>query len=43
MRDIDCRRVFLPDDKNEAKDNILPRFIPEENEKVAARTPIWKK
>jgi hypothetical protein len=43
MREVDCRRVFHPEDKNEAKDQILPRFIPEENEKLAARAPIWKK
>jgi hypothetical protein len=43
MRDVLCRRVFHPTDKNEANDIILPSFIPEENEKSSSRAPIWKK
>ena len=34
--------MFHPDDYNEAQDNVLPIFIPEEAEKLQSRTPNWK-
>jgi len=43
MRDVECKRVFHPLDTNEARDAILPKFIPEESEKCSSRAPIWKK
>ena len=42
MRDVEVKRVFHPLDKNEAKDNVLPYFIPEEAEKLAGNAPAWK-
>ena len=42
MRDVEVKRVFHPLDKNEAKDVILPYFIPEEAEKLAGNAPSWK-
>lgn len=42
MRDVEVKRVFHPLDKNEAKDVILPYFIPEEAEKLSQSTPLWK-
>jgi hypothetical protein len=42
MRDVECKRVFHPLDKNEAKDTVLPYFIPEEAEKLAGNAPTWK-
>ena len=44
MRDCEIKRVY-PDqyefDEDERKDEILPRFIPEEAEKIL-RAPTWK-
>ena len=34
LRDVNIKRVFHPNDKNSAKDEILPFFIPEEAEKL---------
>jgi len=34
--------VFLPGQRNDAKDEILPFFIPEESEKLASSCPTWK-
>lgn len=34
LRDCLIKRVFHPKDKNLAKDEVLPKFIPEEAEKV---------
>lgn len=42
MRDVECKRVFHPQDKNESKDAVLPYFIPEEAEKLAGNAPTWK-
>ena len=42
MRDCEIKRVFHPLDKNEAKEEVLPKFIPEESEKASARVPTWK-
>ena len=41
FRDVECKRVFHPLDTNEAKDEVLPYFIPEEAEKSGA-CPTWK-
>jgi len=41
MRDVECKRVFHPLDTNEAKDEVLPYFIPEEAEK-GNPVPTWK-
>ena len=35
LRDVEVKRVFHPADKNSAKDEVLPYFIPEEAEKLA--------
>ena len=42
LRDVEIKRVFHPDDKNLAKDEILPYFIPEEAEKMSSNAPAWK-
>lgn len=42
LRDVQCKRVFHPLDKNKNKDEILPEFIPEEAEKSQSTTPLWK-
>ena len=42
LRDVSIMRVFHPDDKNTAKDEVLPYLIPEEAEKMSSRTPFWK-
>lgn len=42
MRDVEFKRVFPPGDQNEARDEVLPQFIPEEAEKLQNRTPTWK-
>lgn len=42
LRDVDIKRVFHPEDLNSAKDDVLPYLIPEEAEKLAAATPVWK-
>jgi len=42
LRDVEIKRVFHPSDKNSAKDEVLPYFIPEEAEKLATQTPLWK-
>ena len=42
LRDIEIKRVFHPDDRNLAQDDMLPYLIPEEAEKIASRTPPWK-
>jgi hypothetical protein len=41
FRDVEVKRVFHPLDTNEAKDEVLPYFIPEEAEKSGA-CPTWK-
>lgn len=42
FRDVEVKRVFHPLDKNEAKDEVLPYFIPEESEKSSSICPTWK-
>lgn len=42
LRNCEIKRVFHPEDYNEAQDNVLPQFIPEEAEKMQSRTPNWK-
>jgi hypothetical protein len=42
LRDVLVQRVFHHNDKNTAKDAILPQLIPEEAEKISQRTPPWK-
>lgn len=42
LRDVDIKRVFHPEDLNSAKDEVLPYLIPEEAEKLANQTPVWK-
>lgn len=42
LRDCEFKRVFHPDDPNEAGDEVLPQYIPEEAEKLQSRTPAWK-
>jgi len=42
LRDVYAKRVFHPLDKNTAKDEVLPFFIPEEAEKLASQAPLWK-
>ena len=42
LRDVEIKRVFHPLDKNEAEDEVLPLFIPEEAEKLQATAPAWK-
>ena len=34
LRDVNIKRVFHPNDKNNGKEEILPQFIPEESEKL---------
>ena len=41
LRDCLIKRVFHPKDKNLAKEEVLPKFIPEEAEKVQV-APTWK-
>jgi hypothetical protein len=41
-RDVLCKRVFHPNDKQAGKEDVLPYFIPEEAEKLVNQTPIWK-
>ena len=41
-RDVLCKRVFHPNDKQNGKEEVLPYFIPEEAEKLVNKTPIWK-
>ena len=36
LRDVAIKRVFHPEDKNKAGDEILPFFIPEEAEKLVS-------
>ena len=42
LRDTEIKRVFHPEDKNTNKDDVLPKFIPEEAEKLSANAPAWK-
>ena len=42
LRDASIKRVFHPQDKNTAKDAVLPYLIPEEAEKISSRVPPWK-
>lgn len=42
LRDVEVKRVFHPLDKNTAKDESLPYFIPEEAEKLSSQAPLWK-
>lgn len=39
---MDVRRVFHPEDKNADKEDVLPKLIPEEAEKMKNRVPLWK-
>lgn len=42
LRDVEVKRVFAKGDKNDQKEGILPKFIPEEAEKLISRVPSWK-
>lgn len=42
LRNVRCKRVFHPEDKNQGKEEVLPYLIPEEAEKLVDRTPLWK-
>jgi len=42
LRDVDIKRVFNPSDKQAGKEQVLPIYIPEESEKLANNTPLWK-
>jgi hypothetical protein len=42
LRNVNCKRVFHPLDKNNGKEDVLPYLIPEEAEKMVSRTPLWK-
>lgn len=42
LRDVQCKRVFHPEDKQAGKEQVLPYFIPEEAEKLSNQTPLWK-
>ena len=42
MRDVNIKRVFHPEDKQNGKEDVLPYFIPEEAEKLVNQTPVWK-
>jgi hypothetical protein len=42
LRNVNCKRVFHPFDKNAGKEDVLPFLIPEEAEKLVNRTPLWK-
>ena len=42
LRDIEIKRVFHPSD-TDSKESRLPKFIPEEAEKISNRAPTWKK
>jgi len=42
LRDVEVKRAFHPADKNAKKESLLPYFIPEESEKSATTTPLWK-
>jgi hypothetical protein len=42
LRDVEIKRVFPPGDSNEGKDETLPKFIPEEAEKLQSTAPAWK-
>jgi len=42
LRNVNCKRVFHPLDKNQNKEDVLPYLIPEEAEKLVNRTPLWK-
>jgi len=42
LRNVNCKRVFHPLDKNKGKEEVLPILIPEEAEKLVNRTPLWK-
>ena len=35
LRDVQCKRVFHPEDKQASKEQVLPYFIPEEAEKLS--------
>ena len=42
LENMDIRRVFAPGDKNADKEDVLPKLIPEEAEKMKNRVPLWK-
>lgn len=42
LRDVEIKRIFHPEDRNENGDEVLPFFIPEEAEKISNRAPAWK-
>jgi hypothetical protein len=42
LRDMELKRVFHPNDKSFGTEEVLPYFIPEEAEKLASSTPLWK-
>jgi hypothetical protein len=42
LDEMDVRRVFNPVDKNQDKEDVLPKLIPEEAEKMKNRVPLWK-
>ena len=42
LRDVELKRAFHPNDKNAKKELVLPKYIPEESEKMDLITPVWK-
>lgn len=42
LRNVNCKRVFHPLDKQKGKEEVLPFLIPEEAEKLVNKTPLWK-
>merc|ERR1719454_786466 len=42
LRDVELKRVFHPTDKNAKRESVLPKYIPEESEKLDLITPVWK-
>jgi hypothetical protein len=42
LRDVEIKRVFNDQDRNDNADEVLPYFIPEEAEKISNRAPAWK-
>ena len=42
LRDVQCKRVFHPEDDQATQEEQLPYLIPEEAEKLSNQTPLWK-
>lgn len=42
LRNVNCKRIFHPLDKNNGKEEVYPYLIPEEAERMQSRAPMWK-